>query len=98
MRSKEDEIREIQAKANALQAEVHQLQEQQTQHQAVKRHLQAILSAYRRARIQIDGVRQGAAELPEGLEHEDQIIGRSADNFMQSHQVHMRKSAACMME
>lgn len=82
LKKKDDEIRNIQSTANSLQAEVHLLQKQQTEHEQLQQHLQAILSAYRKVRMQFEGAVQGAARMPETVEHEDEILGRAADQFL----------------
>lgn len=82
LKTKDDEIRDIQLKANSLQAEINLLQKQQNEHEHVQQHLQAILSAYRKVRIQFEGAVQGATGMPESMEHEDVILGRAADHFL----------------
>lgn len=84
MKKKDDEVQEIRSKATTLQTEVQKLREQHSQHEQVQGHFLALLQAYRNIRFQIEGAVRGTAKMPDSVEHEDQIIGRAADQVLQS--------------
>lgn len=81
---KDGEIKEMQSKASSLQAEVNALREQRSQDTQVQRRFHAILSAYRTVRVQLEEATRGTSKIPDTIEHEEQILGRAADQVLHS--------------